>query len=77
MSGPFIGVCASMEQARWRMWETLADLLPRAYSLAIQRAGGTALLLPPDDAVAQAPDELLDRLDALLLAGGADIDPAS
>jgi putative glutamine amidotransferase len=51
--------------------------LPRVYSLAVQRAGGTALLLVPDDAVAQAPDELLDRLDALLLAGGSDIDPAA
>jgi putative glutamine amidotransferase len=77
VTGPFIGVCAALEEARWRMWETLADLLPRTYSLAIQRAGGTALLLPPDDAVAQAPDELLDRIDALLLAGGADIDPAA
>jgi putative glutamine amidotransferase len=74
---PFIGVCGAMEEARWRMWETFADLLPRAYSLAIQRAGGTALLLPPDDAVAQAPDELLDRLDALLLAGGSDVDAAA
>ena len=77
MNRPFIGVCAAMEEARWRMWETFADLLPRVYSLAIQRAGGTALLLPADDAVAQAPDELLDRLDALLLAGGSDVDPAS
>jgi putative glutamine amidotransferase len=66
-----------MEEARWRMWETLADLLPRVYSLAIQRAGGTALLLPADDAVAQAPDALLDKLDALLLAGGSDVDPAT
>jgi putative glutamine amidotransferase len=77
MSTPFIGVCASMEVARWRMWETMADLLPRVYSLSIQRAGGTSLLLPPDDAVAQAPDDLLDRLDALLLAGGSDVDPAA
>jgi putative glutamine amidotransferase len=72
-----VGMCASMEEARWRMWDMLADLLPRSYSLAVQRAGGTAVLLPPDDAVAQAPDELLDRLDALFLAGGADIDPAT
>ena len=34
-------------------------------------------MLPPDDAAAQSPDALLDRIDALLLAGGADIDPAS
>jgi putative glutamine amidotransferase len=77
VSGPFIGVTTSLERARWRAWEGLADLLPRVYSVAVAGAGGTALLLPPDDLVAQAPDELLDRLDALLLAGGEDIDPAT
>ena len=34
------------------------------------------LILPPDEAIATEPDELLDLLDALLLAGGSDIDPA-
>jgi putative glutamine amidotransferase len=77
VSGPFIGVTTSLERARWRAWEGLADLLPRAYSVAVAGAGGAALLLPPDDLVAQAPDELLDRLDAVLLAGGEDIDPAT
>ena len=41
----------------------------------MQAAGALALILPPDDAAAEAPDALLDRLDALLLAGGADVDP--
>ena len=50
-------------------------MLPRAYADAVQRAGGIAVLLPPDDAVAERPDELLERLDALVLAGGSDIDP--
>lgn len=52
-------------------------LSPRTYSLAVQRAGGLALILPPDDLVAESPDELLDMLDGLILAGGSDIDPAS
>jgi putative glutamine amidotransferase len=43
----------------------------------VQRAAGLALLLPPDAAVEGDPDRLLDRLDALILAGGADVDPAS
>ena len=53
------------------------NLSPRTYSLAVQRAGGLALILPPDDVVAESPDELLDMLDGLILAGGSDIDPAS
>jgi putative glutamine amidotransferase len=35
-----------------------------------------ALLLPPDPAVEADPDEALDLLDGLMLAGGSDIDPA-
>jgi len=53
------------------------NLSPRTYSLAVQRAGGLALILPPDDVVAEAPDEVLDMLDGLILAGGSDIDPAT
>jgi putative glutamine amidotransferase len=53
------------------------NLSPRTYSHAVQRAGGLALILPPDDVVAESPDELLDMLDGLILAGGSDIDPAS
>jgi putative glutamine amidotransferase len=74
---PVIGICTAIETARWGAWEALCDLVPRSYSLAVQRAGGLALLLPPDDTVAEAPDELLDLLDGLVLAGGADVDPGS
>ena len=50
---------------------------PSVYALAIQRADALALILPPDDAAAEAPDELLGLLDALVIPGGSDIDPAS
>jgi putative glutamine amidotransferase len=74
---PIIGICAAIENAQWAAWEVLVNLSPRTYSQAVQRAGGLALILPPDDVAAEAPDELLDMLDALILAGGSDIDPAS
>jgi putative glutamine amidotransferase len=74
---PVIGICTAIETARWAAWELLANVSPRSYSLAVQRAGGIALLLPPDDTVAENPDELLDLIDALVLAGGSDIDPGS
>ncbi len=72
-----IGICAAIESARWAAWEVVVNLSPRTYSLAVQRAGGVALILPADDAVAEAPDELLDLVDGLILAGGSDIDPGS
>jgi putative glutamine amidotransferase len=74
---PIIGLCAALEQARWGAWNTAAHLLPRAYADAVQRAGGIALLLAPDPRAIEHPDELLDLLDGLILAGGSDIDPAA
>ncbi len=52
-------------------------LLPRNYIAAIQLAGGVALMLPPDAAAVADPDIVLDAIDGLILAGGADIDPAA
>jgi putative glutamine amidotransferase len=74
---PVVGICAALEQARWGAWDTLVLLSPRNYSLAVQRAGAIAVMLAPDDAVADEPGQLLHMLDALILAGGSDVDPAS
>jgi putative glutamine amidotransferase len=74
---PVIGLCTALERARWGAWDSQAVLLDRNYVDSVQRAGGLAVLLPPDPAVIEQPDEVLDRIDGLLLAGGADLDPAS
>jgi putative glutamine amidotransferase len=74
---PLIGICAALERARWSVWDLQAFLLPRMYVDAVQRAGGAAVLLPVDPGWIEDPDELLDRIDGLMLAGGADIDPAT
>jgi putative glutamine amidotransferase len=74
---PVIGICTPLEQARWGAWDLPAFLLPRNYVDAVHRAGGLALLLAPDPALTVAPDEVLHRIDALMLAGGADLDPAT
>ena len=68
MSRPVIGLCAAIERARWSVWDDEAVLLPRAYSTAVQRAGGLAVVLPPDPEL----DGVIDLLDGLILAGGAD-----
>jgi putative glutamine amidotransferase len=74
---PTIGLCTALERARWSVWDQQAVLLPRSYIDAVQRAGGVAVLLPPDPAAAEDPDILLDLVDGLLLAGGADMDPST
>jgi putative glutamine amidotransferase len=72
-----IGICAALERARWSVWDQRAMLLPSNYIEAVQRADGLALMLPVDPLIAAEPDELLDLIDGLMLAGGADIDPGS
>ena len=76
MARPVIGICTPLERARWGTWDLDAFLLPRSYVDAVNRAGAMALLLAPDPALVEDPDEMLDRIDGLMLAGGADLDPA-
>src|SRR3954452_3842374 len=75
MTRPVIGIPSPIERASWGPWEDLAHVLPRSYVDAVQRAGGAALILPADPVWATDPEPILDRIDALLLAGGSDVDP--
>ena len=78
MARPLIGVCAAIERASFGVWrDEPATLLPLSYSRAIHGAGGMMAMLPPDRRASEDPGELLDRIDALVLGGGADIDPDS
>jgi putative glutamine amidotransferase len=77
MDRPVIGICTALERARWSVWDQQAYLLPRSYIDAVQRAGGLAVMLPPDPESQRDPDDVLDVVDGLILAGGADVDPAN
>jgi len=70
---PIVGITSYAEEARWGVWEAPAALIPLAYVHAIEAAGGRPLVVPP---CPEAVEETLDALDALLLSGGADLDPA-
>jgi putative glutamine amidotransferase len=72
-----IGICAAIERARWRDWDDIVTMAPRSYVASVQAAGALALVLPADEVAAEAPDALLDRIDALMLAGGSDVEPAT
>jgi putative glutamine amidotransferase len=77
MDRPVIGICTALERATWSVWDQRAVLLPSNYVEAVQRAGGFAVLLPPDPQLVERPEEALDAIDGLMLAGGADIDPGA
>lgn len=75
MNRPLIGISTYLvASARWGVWELPATLLPAGYSRLVREAGGLAVLLPPD-----SPDlaaSVVARLDAVVVAGGPDVDPA-
>ncbi|MFI7414527.1 gamma-glutamyl-gamma-aminobutyrate hydrolase family protein [Streptomyces sp. NPDC049627] len=69
-----IGVSTYLESgARWGVWELEAALLPAGYPRLVQRAGGLAAMLPPDDPAYAAA--AVARLDGLVIAGGPDVEP--
>ncbi|MEE4542907.1 gamma-glutamyl-gamma-aminobutyrate hydrolase family protein [Streptomyces sp. V4-01] len=68
-----VGVTTYRERARWGVWELDAALLPQAYVRLVTDAGAAAVLLPPQPGA--AADEVVRRLDAVIVAGGPDVAP--
>jgi gamma-glutamyl-gamma-aminobutyrate hydrolase PuuD len=69
---PLIGISTYREPARWGTWDVPAVLLPASYADAVAAAGGEPVLLPTGAVSAG----VVAQLDGLLLAGGADVEPA-
>lgn len=72
-----IGISAAVDRVRWGPWEEEVTMQTRAYAQAVQAAGALAVVLPPDPFLERSPDPLLERIDALIVSGGADVDPGS
>ncbi|MER5256455.1 gamma-glutamyl-gamma-aminobutyrate hydrolase family protein [Streptomyces sp. NPDC002855] len=69
-----IGVSTYLEaKASWGVWELPAALLPAGYPRLVQAAGGLTAMLPPDDP--SYADEVVARLDGVVIAGGPDVEP--
>jgi putative glutamine amidotransferase len=75
MTRPVIGISTYQEPARWGVWEMPATLLPASYPRLVRASGGLAVMLPPDD-TAEAAREAVAALDGVVIAGGADVEPA-
>ncbi|RBP65100.1 anthranilate synthase component 2/putative glutamine amidotransferase [Brevibacterium sanguinis] len=70
---PVIAISCYQQQAAWGVWDAEAALIPADYVRMVSACGGIPVLLPPHG---QAP-AVLDRVDGLILAGGADVDPGA
>jgi putative glutamine amidotransferase len=73
---PLIGITTYLEQAQTGVWDVPASFLPKVYFEAVNRAGGVAILLPPQPVDAEIAASVIERLDGLIIAGGKDVDPA-
>ena len=72
MNQPVIGLTSYLEPAKWGAWDQPAALIPWNYVNKLQSAGATVVILPPD----ADNHDAISRLDGLVMAGGADIEPA-
>ena len=69
---PVIGLSMYREQTRFRVWDTIADVLPARYATSVELAGGIPVLLPE---VLDGAVDVVARLDGLVICGGNDVDP--
>jgi len=73
---PIIGITTYRQDASWGTWRDVhADLLPSDYARSVEKSGGIPILVPPL-ADREAARGVLTRVDGLLIAGGADVNPA-
>jgi putative glutamine amidotransferase len=74
---PVVGLTTYLEQVQAGIWDVPAGYLPADYFEGVIMAGGVAMLLPPQSTDADAVSGALDSLDALVITGGYDLDPAA
>jgi gamma-glutamyl-gamma-aminobutyrate hydrolase PuuD len=76
---PLVGVTTYRQDAAWGPWQRPAAILPASYVDCVAAVGGRPLLLPPSEGPGGAGSSATDVvavLDALVLVGGGDVDPA-
>jgi putative glutamine amidotransferase len=70
-SEPVVGISAYAEPAQWAAWEAPATLVPQPYVDRVAAAGCVPVVLPPVPGI----EQLISRLNGLLLIGGGDLNP--
>jgi putative glutamine amidotransferase len=76
---PVIGISTYRDEASWGVWRQVADIQFAQYADAVVEFDGVPVLLTPAPVrgghLAGAAVQVVARLDGLIIAGGADVDP--
>jgi len=76
VSRPLIGLTSYRQRAQTGVWDVTASFLPVVYIDAVTKAGGIAVVLPPQDPVDPAiAAQVVGGLDGLIVTGGGDVAP--
>jgi putative glutamine amidotransferase len=76
-SRPAIAITTPFTDASYGVWHQHSAVLPAGYVEAVRQAGGLAVMVAPEPELVTDPDDLLARVDALILSGGVDVDPST
>ena len=76
MSTPRIGLSTYRTHGHMTLYDTELAVLPAQYIEAVTRAGGLAVMIPPQPMTIEEGISVLAGLDGLIITGGADINPA-
>ena len=74
MARSLIGIAGQFEAAHWGDWVREAVLSPLSCTRAVERAGGTPVILPPVPADSVA--RLTQSVDGIVFTCGTDVNPA-
>jgi putative glutamine amidotransferase len=73
---PIIGLTSYRQRAQTGVWDVTASFLPAVYVDAVTKAGGIAVLLPPQEPVdADLAAQVVGALDGIIITGGGDVAP--
>ena len=71
---PVIGLTSYRQRGQTGVWDTEMAMLPAFYLEGVTRAGGVAVILPPQEIGSEDARNLLAGLDGLVVTGGRDVE---
>jgi len=74
VSNPLIGLTSYRQRGQTGVWDTEMAMLPAFYLEGVSRAGGVPLLVPPQALTEADAEEIVSRLDGLVICGGRDVE---